>query len=153
MEKNWKEDLSNLFEDLVILSESKQDTLEKFEQFCEFVVEPAFESLKQELKQHKISSKFMKAKGESIAFQINFPKSRVDNFHYIISLPKNSVELKLKLKLQGRKNKKGLLKEREELFMDNLRASDILNLQQEQIIKDIIAYYRSFIFEAITHSD
>ena len=44
----------------------------KFDQFCEFIAEPAYESLKEELKQYNIKSGFNKEKGKSINFQIDF---------------------------------------------------------------------------------
>ena len=48
MGKDWKEDLASLFEDLFIIAGSKQETLMNFNQFCEFIAEPAFESMKDE---------------------------------------------------------------------------------------------------------
>ena len=42
---DWKLNLANYFEELRILRESKQEALDNFNQFCEFIAEPAFESL------------------------------------------------------------------------------------------------------------
>ncbi|TET22461.1 MAG: hypothetical protein E3J76_04755 [Candidatus Aminicenantes bacterium] len=148
MGNEWKENLASFFEGLRILEISKKETIENFDQFCEFIVEPGFESLDEELKQFGIKSKSSKSKGKSITFQINFTKSRIDNFQYIIFLPKNSLELKLKLRIRGRKRKKSLMEEKEEPFMENVEPLDILKLKKEDIILDVIEYYRRFKYEA-----
>ena len=107
--------------------------------------------MKDELLHYKIRSKIKKIKGKLIAFQINFPKTRIDNIQYIISLPKNSVELKLNLTIKGRKNKKSLLDEKKAPFMGDISPEEILKLQVEDLILDVIAHYRDFNFDAFTN--
>jgi hypothetical protein len=151
MENDWRANLARYFEEYRILKNSIKETLDNFEQFCEFVVEPAFESLENELEQYGISSKVIRVKGKSINFQINFAKTRIDNFLYSIFLPKNSLELELYLKIRGRANKKSHHQEKIEPFMQEMKAPDILKLGKEDLILNIIEHYRSFNFEAFTN--
>ena len=119
MGSNWKKDLSGFFEEYAIIETSKKETLDDFAQFCEFIAEPAFENLSAELKEFGIRSKSRRIRGKSITFLIYFPGSRIDNFHYAICLPKNSIELRLTLRIRGRKNKKNVLEEKPMPFMDS----------------------------------
>lgn len=148
MGKDWKVELANFFEELRILRASKQESINDFNQFCEFVVEPAFESLEDELIQYGIKSKIIKIKGRSIAFQINFVKSRIGHFKYIIVLPKGSLSLKLKLRLRGRKTKKDPAEEKTMDFMKKTNPEDVLDLDKEEVIQDVIEKYRNFIYES-----
>jgi hypothetical protein len=152
MGSDWKKNLINLFEEISILETSKKETLNDFAQFCEFIAEPAFESLAEGLKELGINSKSKRTKGKSVTLQINFPGTRIENFQYVIYLPKNSLELKLKLKLRGRKNSRSLAEEQEYAFMEKTGPEDILKLKKEDVIQDIIRHYRKFTFEALTNS-
>ena len=77
----------------------------------------------------------------------------MDNFHYAIILPKNSLELKLKLEIKGRKNDRSAAEEKEEYaFMGSVGPEDILKLKKEDVIQDVIRFYRKFVLEAITDS-
>lgn len=149
MEKNWKENLSAVFEELRIIQASIKEILGNFDQFCEFIAEPAFESLSEELKQYGIKSSLKRIKGKSIDFQINFKKSRKAHFHYIICLPENSVELRMKLFIKGRKERKSVMKQKEKLFMEKFGPKDIMKLSKECLIEDVIAHYRVFNFETL----
>jgi hypothetical protein len=149
-EDEWKQTLAQCFEELRVIEECRAETPENFKQFCEFIVDPAFESLAEELRKYEIKSRLRRIKGKSIAFQVNFPKSRIDNFHYLICLPKNSFELRLKLRIRGRKSKKSKIEEKELPFMKNVLPSDILKLKKEDLIQDVIKHYRSFSVEALT---
>jgi hypothetical protein len=148
-ERNWRDDTKNLFEDLSIIEISKKETIENFDQFCEFIAEPAFENLADELKNYKIKARF-KRKRDSIHFWMNFYHSKVDDFHYIISLPKNSIELKLKLAVKGRLNKKSPLVEKELQFMKNVDSSEVLKVKLEELIEDVLDQYRKFKYEALS---
>jgi hypothetical protein len=150
---DWKLNLANYFEELRILQESKQEALENFGQFCEFVAEPAFESLEEELQPYGIRSKIKTERGKSISFMIYFPKSRIENFHYIIRLPKNSLELTLKLKIRGRKSKSSPFEDREQPFMKEIAPREVLKLEKSALIQDVIEFYRHFNFEAFTAQD
>ncbi|MBD3413569.1 MAG: hypothetical protein GF421_03940 [Candidatus Aminicenantes bacterium] len=149
MGNEWKIELANFFEELRILEASKQETLKDFNDFCEFVVEPAFENLEDELSQYEIASKIIKVQGRSIAFQINFSKSRISQFKYIIVLPQGSLKMRLKLTLRGRKTKKSEAKEATQDFMEGIDPFQMLDLDKEQVIQDIIEKYRDFIFKSI----
>jgi len=149
MADDWKAKLTSYFEEYRIIQTSIMETLDNFNHFSEFVVEPAFEALSEELLQFRIKTKLMRIKGRSIAIRINYAGSRIANFLYIISLPKKSFQLKLSLKIGGRKDKKSPCQERVEPFMKDVEYSDILNLDQNDIIQDIIEHYRNFNFDTL----
>lgn len=150
MEKDWTENLSKLYQEIQILENSKKEACEYFNQFCEFIAEPAFESLEDELKKYGVRAKLKRNKSHSIVFQINFPKSRIEHFHYILDLPQDSLELKLKLRVKVRKKKTSLPVEKELPFMTEMSPPDILKLQKEDLLQDIIEHYRQFVFEVHT---
>jgi hypothetical protein len=149
VKRDWRDDTKDLFEDLSIIEISKKETLDNFDQFCEFIAEPAFENLADELKIYKIKARF-KRKRDSIHFMMNFYHSNIDDFHYIVSLPKNSIELKLKLTIKGRSNKKSPLAEKELQFMKDLDSSEVLKLRLEDLIKDVLDQYRKLKYEALS---
>jgi hypothetical protein len=152
-EIDWKDELARFFDDLRIVDECKAEAPEKFNQFCEFIAESSFEGLAEELRNYGIKSKIRKEKGKWIAFEMNFPKSRVDNFHYVIRLPKNSLDLKLRLLIRGRKNKKSQIEEKEVPFMKDIRPSDVLKLSKDALIQDVIKQYKKFIYEALIYPE
>lgn len=152
MRSDWKKDLAGFFEEYAIIETSKKETLDDFAQFCEFIAEPAFEILSGELKEFGIRSKSGRVRGKSITFLINFPGSRIDNFHYAICLPKNSIELRLTLRIRGRKSKKNVLEEKPLPFMDSINPAGVLKLKKEDIILNVIRHYRDFVLESLTTS-
>jgi len=152
MGSDWKKDLAGFFEEYAIIETSKKEALDDFDQFCEFISEPAFENLSSELKAFGIRSKTRKNRGRSITFLINFPGSRIDNFHYAICLPKNSIQLRLTLRIRGRKTQKDALEEKMLPFMDGVNPAGVLKLKKEDIIKDVIQRYRQFVLESLTSS-
>jgi hypothetical protein len=153
IEEKWMKELNRYFEDLRIIEKCQQEARDHFDQFCEFIVEPAFEALEQALEPRGIKVKYDHRKKSSIHIQINFPESKIDNFHYTIVLPPNSLELKLLLKTAGRKNKKSQLEERERPFMPEVKPEDILKLGKEDIIIDIIQKLKEFNYAARTSPD
>jgi hypothetical protein len=153
MTKDWKENLASFFDGYRIIERSKEDTIKNFDQFCEFVAEPAFESLGEELENYRITSKIKRDRGKSIAFQINFPKSKVENFLYTIEFPKNSLELQLKLSIRGRKDINSPMECTESQFMKDVAPAEILKLKKEDLIQDVIEHYRNFCFKAATQPD
>lgn len=153
MAKDWKENLASFFDGYRIIEKSKDDTIKNFDQFCEFVVEPAFESLGEELENYRITSKIRRDKGKSITFQINFPRSKVENLLYIIRFPKNSLELQLKLIVKGRKDINSSMEETEVQFMKDVAPAEILKLKKEDLIQDVIEHYRNFSFKAATQTE
>jgi hypothetical protein len=150
MGSDWKKELTTFFEEHAIIETSKKETLDDFDQFCEFIAEPAFENLSDAMNDLGITSKSQRSRGKSITFKINFPGSRIDNFHYSICLPKNSIELRLSLRISGRKNKKSIMEEKPVPFMEGVIPSGVLKLKKEDIIQDIIRHYRDFVLEAMT---
>jgi hypothetical protein len=153
MTKDWKENLASFFDGYRIIERSKEDTIKNFDQFCEFVAEPAFESLAEELENYRITSRIKKDKGKSITFQINFTKSKVENFLYIIVFPKNSLELQLRLSIRGRKDIHSPMEGTEGRFMKDVAPAEILKLKKEDLIQDVIEHYRNFCFKAATQTD
>jgi hypothetical protein len=152
-ETDWKDELASFMDELRVVDECKVEAPEKFNQFCEFIAESSFEGLSEELRNYGIKSKVRKEKGKSISFEMNFPKSGVDNFHYVIRLPNNALDLKLRLLIRGRKSKKGQIEETEEPFMENIKPSDVLKLPKEELIQDVIRHYKKFIYEALIHPE
>ncbi len=151
VETDWREDLKKLFEDLSIIEKSKKETVQNFHQFCEFIAEPAFETMNEEFKQYGIKSQLQWSKGKSISFKINFPKSKVDNFTYIVCLPENSFKFELKLVMRGRKSEKSQIEEREMPFMESVDPDGILKLSQEELIQDVIEQYKNFNYNALAN--
>lgn len=150
MGRDWKANLANYFDELRILQTSQQETLDNFDQFCEFIVEPAFESLGEELSQYRIKSKSKRVKGSSITFHIFYEQSGIDNFQYTIYLPKNSLELNLRLKIRGRQDKTQPFQDKELSFLAKIKPANILKLDKAELIQDVIEHYRSFNFEAFS---
>ncbi|MBN2246171.1 MAG: hypothetical protein JW755_10035 [Candidatus Aminicenantes bacterium] len=142
MEKDWKTKLANFFEELRIIQSSISETLMDFSHFCEFIAASAFECLSEELDQYHLSSSVKKIKDKSISLQISFPKSNIDTFYYIISLPDNSIELKLRLQTGSQSDLT------EEPFMEQVGPKELLQLEKEILIEDIIRHYRKFCFES-----
>ena len=152
-QKTWRDDLRKYFESVRIIEKAKAETLESFDQFCEFIAEPAFDSLAGEMKEYGIKVRFRKEKGRAIHFVFGFPGSRVDNFHYRIVLPRNSFQLKLGLVLTGRKWKSAPLEEKTDDFMKGLAPGALIKLTKEDLILDIIERYKDFNLAALTSAD
>ncbi|MCJ7589518.1 MAG: hypothetical protein MUQ00_16715 [Candidatus Aminicenantes bacterium] len=152
-DEKWKDQLRTYFEHLRIIEKCKHDTLEHFAQFTEFIAEPAYEALEEELKPHGTRVGFRKDKGSSLVFDISFPRSKETNFSYIIMLPRNSVELKLNRKTVGRRTPKALTMEEFGPFFEGLSSIEIMKLTKERLLEDIIARYRDFRFRSLTLPD
>ncbi len=152
-EKDWRDSLRACFENIEILERCKAETDENFRQFCEFIADPAFEALAEELKTYGVRARFGTSRGKSTWIQFNFPGSRVDHFHYVISLPKNAVELKLRLNIKGRKTAKSPLLEEEKPFFEGLPPAKVMKISKDELIAHIIEHYRDFILKALTSSD
>ncbi len=153
IEEKWMKELNRYFEDLRLIEKCQQEARDHFDQFCEFIVEPAFEALEQALEPRGIKVRYDRRKNRLIHIQINFPDSKIDNFHYTIILPQNSLELKLLLKTAGRKNKKARLEEKESAFLPEVGPEDVLKLSKEDIILDIIQKLKEFNYAARTAPD
>jgi hypothetical protein len=153
MGEEWKTQLEELFVDARILEKSKSEVLEKFTQFCEFIAEPAFESIAEELKRFGVKAKWTRIRGASLHFQVSFPNSTVDNFHYILILPKNSITLRLNLMLKGRRTRRSSLEETVFPFMEELEEHEVINLQKESLIMDFVERFRNFTFATLTSAE
>ena len=150
---SWKDDLKAVFDDLRVIETCRAEALERFGEFCVYVAEPAFEALESAFLQFRVKSKYRTIRGVSIHFGVRFPGSRVDQFHYILWMPKNSVELKLKLTIQGRRSPAGPLEERTVPFIVKSTAKEILQIDIDALAQDVIARYRKFLFEGVLDSD
>lgn len=153
MGTDWKHDLAKCFGDIRILETSKSEARDNFDSFCDFIAIPAFENLKDELDSYKVTAKIQRIKGQSVTIQINFIKSSICQFQYTIFLPKNSVQMAIKTRMGGRKNKKALLEEREAPFMGGVVSTAVMDTLQEDLIKDVIAHYQDFVFASITEDE
>ena len=150
---DWKDRLRAAFESIGILEKCKHETAENFKQFCEFIAEPAFEALGEELKAYGVRSKRWSVRGRSICLRLNSRGSQLDGFDYMISLPRNSVEMKLRLSLRGRRTPKGPLKHKEEPFMAGIPPDRVMKITREELIADIIERYKDVTLEILTSVD
>jgi len=62
IEEKWMKELNRYFEELRIIEKCQQEARDHFDQFCEFIVEPAFEALEQALKPRRIKVKYDRRK-------------------------------------------------------------------------------------------
>ncbi|MFW6136901.1 MAG: hypothetical protein ACOC5U_02385 [Candidatus Aminicenantaceae bacterium] len=148
MKNDWEKELSEFFEEYRIILSSQKDALEDFSQFCEFVAEPAFENLEDELREYGVRSKIIRVKGRSISFIIYYGKSRIDHFRYILELPKKAVEMRLRLRIKGRKRKQDAPEEAARKFLPEITPEQIMKLDKNILIMDVIENYRDFIFSS-----
>jgi hypothetical protein len=147
---DWKDRLRIFFEGIDILERCQVETRENFIQFCEFIAEPAFEALVEEMKQYKIKCKYGTRKGKSTGIEFDFAGSSVDRFHYIISLPRNSVQMKLRLQIKGRKTPQAPLEESEESFMDKVPPEKVMKIGKEDLLNDIVERFRNYTYTTLT---
>jgi hypothetical protein len=149
----WKNELKEHFEAFRLIEKAQADTRESFTQFCEFIAEPAFESLKEEMKDYGVRVRFRQEKGVAIDFELSFPGSKTDNFHYRIVLPRNAYKLKPGLVLKGRKSESASLEEKSEEFMNGSSPAEIMKLIKEDLLRDILERYGEFRLSSLTSPD
>jgi len=147
---DWKDRLRIFFESIDVLERCQLETRKNFTQFCEFIAEPAFEALSEEMKQYKIKCKFWTRKGRSTGIHFDFPSSGVNSFQYIISLPKNAVQMKLRLQIRGRKSPQAPLEESEETFMEKVPPERVMKIGKEELLNDIVERFRNYTYQALT---
>jgi hypothetical protein len=150
---DWKQELANHFENVRVIELCQAETVAQFDQFCEFIAEPAFESLTDELARYRIKSEHHKVKGRSIRFTILFPGSKDEQFHYGISLPKNSVELRLRLQIKARRSPKTAYQETDEDFMPGLFPFKVLRMDKDEVVADVVKHYTGFCYTTLTSPD
>ena len=150
---DWKTELRNHFENMRILERCQADTVLNFGQFCEFIVEPAFEKLVDEIASFGVKGRVQKTKGRDIRLSLSFPGGKDEQFYYRIFLPRNAVELRMSLVIKGRKNLRSDYKTTEEAYMPDLSPTDVLKLSKEDVILDVLEHYRNFSYEALTSPD
>lgn len=148
MIKDWKKELAGLFDEYRIILSSQKDVLEDFNQFCEFIVEPAFENLQDELREYGTRAKIIMVKGKFISLVIYYGKSRIDHFKYMLELPRKAVEMRLRLRLKGRKTRQDAPEESIERFLPDVTPEQVMKLDKEKLILDVIEHYRDFIFSS-----
>jgi hypothetical protein len=151
-DQSWRTDLAACFEDLQVIEKCRAEAVERFIDFCEYVAEPAFEALGEEFLRFAVKTKSRTIRGVSTHLEIRFPRSRVDQFHYILWMPKNSVELTLKLTVRGRRTPSGPLEEKTVPLIRNVEAKELLQLEIEALAQDSIARYRKFLFDGVLDS-
>jgi len=72
MKEDWKKKLTTLYEEIRIIEQSQEEAKVQFEQFCEFIVEPAFEELMEILEELGSKGRVFKHPREWILFRVNF---------------------------------------------------------------------------------
>jgi len=150
---DWKTELKNHFDNMRVLDRCRAEALLQFDQFCEFIVEPAFESLADEIASFGVKLRFQKTRGRDIRASLSFPGMKDEQFQYRILLPRNSIELRLGLATKGRKNLKSEYKTKDGEFMPGLSPTEVLKLSKEDVILDVIGHYRDFNYETVSTSD
>ncbi len=150
---DWKTELKDHFENVRILAKCQAETLIHFEQFCEFIVEPAFEALADEIASYGVKLRFQKSKGRDIRLSLSFSGSKDEQYQYKIVLPKNSVELRLRLATKGRKNLKTDYVTEEGEYRPGLSSAAVLKLTKEDVIHDVLEHYRDFSYKTLTSPD
>jgi hypothetical protein len=150
---DWKKELANHFENVRVIELCQAETVGQFNQFCEFIAEPAFESLADELAQYRIKSEQVKSKDRSIRFVIYFPTLKEEQFHYRISLPKNAVELRLKIQIKARPTPKAEYQATDEDFMPGLFPFKVLRMDKNEVVADVVRHYCHFCYTALTAPD
>lgn len=150
---DWKDKLRGCFEDVAVLERCRRETAASFRQFCEFIVEPAFEALEEEFKAYQIRAKHEILNGKSISLVVDFRKSKTDQFRYTILLPKNSIELRLKVQVRGRRAPNASVEDKVEPFMSETPPDKVMKIAREDLIADVIAKYRDFLIESMSRAD
>ncbi len=150
---DWKKELENHFENVRVIAQCQDETVGDFDKFCEFIAEPAFESLTEELARYRIKSEHQKTKGRSIRFTVLFPGAKDEQFHYRISLPKNAVELRLKLQIKARRTPKADYETTDEDFMPGLFPFKVLRMDKDEVVSDVVKHYTAFRYTALTSPD
>ncbi len=151
--RDWRAELRGHFDNIRVIERCQAETVGQFGQFCEFIAEPAFENLTDELALYGLKSRHQKTRVPDIRFIICFPGTKEDQFHYRISLPRNAVELRLKLTIRSRKTPKAEHRSVEESFLPELEPSAVLKIDKEDVILDVIEHYRKFCYETLTSPD
>ncbi len=151
--KDWQEELRAYFECVRVVEKCREETLVNFSHLCEFIAEPAFECLEAELKTRGLRTRMESEKGRSFSFAVMFPQTRIDQFVYSLVLPKNSIELRPKLVLRGRRTRRAEPTTTEEVFRKDVIPAQILKLTKEDLILDFIERYKTFVYEAMTSPD
>jgi hypothetical protein len=147
---DWKDRLRIFFESIEVLERCQGETRENFTQFCEFIAEPAFEALTEEMKQYKVRCKFWTRRGKSTGIHFDFPGSGANSFQYVISLPKNAIQMKLRLQIKGRKSAQAPLEESEETFMEKVLPDKVMKISKEELLNDIVERFRNYIYQSLT---
>lgn len=151
--KNWEQELKSHFDNLRVIENCKAETLLRFEQFCEFIAELAFEALAAGLKAKGVRSRIGKEKGRSVGVEIRIPGPRPGWFEYRLILPRNSVDLKMTLRIKGRWADKPEAQETTEAFMEGVDSAIVLKTAKENVILDVIERYRNFVYAGLTSPD
>lgn len=149
-ERDWKQEIRDHMENVRIIERCRVETLGHFEQFCEFIAEPAAEDLATELAEYRIRALHRKVKDREFAFMLCFPGSKDQQFRYRIVLPANSVELKLDLVVEARRSRRADFTSKTDRFMPGLKTEEVLKLDKSDIILDLLDRYKSFIYETMT---
>jgi hypothetical protein len=150
---DWKEEVRKHFENVRVIEQCQGETLQRFEQFTEFIVEPAFEALADELKTRGVRVRFKNDKGRSLTFILSFPGSSEDQFFYSIVLPKNAIDLKLRLAVRCRQSSKGPWVEEEGEFAPGLMPSAIMKIAKEDLILALLERYKDLVYRALTNPE
>ena len=150
---DWKDEVRKHFENVRVIEQCQGETLQRFEQFTEFIVEPAIESLTDELRPRGVRVRYKNIKGRALSFFMSFPGSGDDQFEYTIALPKNAIDLKLRLITRGRQRRKGPWAEEATEFLPGMLPSAIMKIAKEDLILAVLEKYKDFVYRSLTNPE
>jgi|Deesub1362B_J571_1020462.scaffolds.fasta_scaffold00002_834 hypothetical protein len=150
MKENWKNKLATLFEEIRIIEQSQEETKLQFEQFCEFIVEPAFEELIEMLETTGSKGRIFKQPRKWILFRVNFNFLQPVVFEYKLELPPNAIQLELTQIIRYRLAKEKEWREKIEPFRPCPEEEDLLKLDKENLLGHFLEVCRENLFHLLT---
>lgn len=150
MKEEIKKKLSSLFEDIRIIEQSQEEAKIQFDQFCEFIAEPAFEDLIEGLEEIGCKARIFKNPQKWILIRVNFNFLQPVVFEYKLQLAPKAINLDLIQVIRYRLAKEKEWKEKSEPFQPELQESDLLKLEKNDLLSHFIGICREHLFHFLT---
>ena len=150
MKEDWKERLASLYEEIRIIEQSQEEAKVQFEQFCEFIAEPAFEEFMETLEELGGKGRVFKNPREWILFRVNFNFLQPVIFEYKLELPPQALQLRLNQVVRYRLAKEKDWQEKIEPFRPGLEDEDLLKLDKEKLLTHFLEICREHLFHLLT---
>ncbi|OQX54750.1 MAG: hypothetical protein B5M54_04725 [Candidatus Aminicenantes bacterium 4484_214] len=150
MKDEIKNKLNSFFEDIRIIEQSQEEAKLEFEQFCEFIAEPAFEELIEGLEEMGSKARIIKSPREWILIRINFNFSQPIVFEYKLELIPKTVRLKLNQIVRYRLAKEREWQERVELFQLESQEKDLIKIDKNVLLAHFLKTCQEHLFRFVT---